>query len=227
MPVLVKPFDYADPLLIRQGLLPHWYQDGCAYFVTCHLGDALPAHILREWAEVRRNWLELHPPPWTAAEAIEYHERFTVEMERHLNAGRGSCALRSPECAQALVETLTHDHGTAYDLGTFVVMPNHMHLLVVPGKGVQLPDLTATWEQISARRINRSTGGKGRVWARDAYDHIVRNGEELRRIDAYIRRNPEKAGVREWNVVLGGSIEDWEFLPNTTLARECGRAGSG
>jgi len=67
MPVWIKPFDHADPLVIRQRQLPHWRQDGCAYFVTCHLGDSLPANILRLWTEIRRNWLELHPPPWSDA----------------------------------------------------------------------------------------------------------------------------------------------------------------
>jgi REP element-mobilizing transposase RayT len=213
MPILVKPLDYADPLTIRQKRLPHWRQDGCAYFVTCHLGDSLPARTLRLWAGARSNWLELHPSPWTDAEALEYHERFTEAMERHLDAGAGGCALGHPGCARAVVDTLTHGNGTEYELGSFVVMPNHMHLLVLPMPGIDLSALTGTWELISARRINRIIGRKGRLWADDAFDHIVRNAQELGRIDAYIRRNPEKAGLRPGAYALGGSTDGWTFLP--------------
>lgn len=150
MPVVVKLFDFADPLLVRQGRLPHWRQDGCAYFVTLHLADSLPAQVLRLWAEVRRNWLKLHPPPWAEAEAAEYHERFTEEMERHLDEGRGACVLGRPACAEAVVESLRHDDGSAYNLGTFVVMPNHVHLLVVPGAASDLTQMVLAWKRVSA-----------------------------------------------------------------------------
>ena len=212
MPVLIKPFDFTDPMTIRQRRLPHWRQDGCAYFVTCHLGDSLPGGLLRLWAGVRDSWLLQHPLPWTPTEAAEYHGRFTEAMERHLDAGRGSCALRNTECAQAVVDTLVHGDGKEYDLGTFVTMPSHIHLLAVPRSGVELSDLATTWERISARRINRLLERYGKLWAEHVYDHIVRNRKELERIDCYTRQNPTKAGLREGDFVAGGSIEGWEFL---------------
>ena len=218
MPVWIKPFDFADPLTIRQRRLPHWRQDGCAYFVTCHLGDSLPASILRLWAEVRENWLRLHPLPWTPSETAEHHGRFTEAMERHLDAGRGSCVLRNPECAQAVVDTLVHGDASEYDLGTFVIMPTHLHLLVLPRLGIDLSKLTETWERISARHINRLLGRRGSLWGEDCYDHIVRTDKELARIDTYIQRNPVTAGLRSNEYVLGGSIDDWEFLPHGASA---------
>ena len=211
MPVVVKSFDFADPLTIRHRHLPHWRQDGCAYFVTHHLCDSLPASILRLWSEVRGNWLDLHPLPWSDAEAVEYHERFTEEMERHLDAGRGSCVLRNAECARVVADTLLHGDGSEYDLGTFVVMPNHVHAMVVPRPGVDLSVLAKAWKSVSTRRINRVMGRRGSLWAEEGHDHIVRNAADLERIDAYIRRNPEKAGLREGMFLLDGSIADWRF----------------
>ncbi len=211
MPVTIKPFDFADPLRISEKRLPHWRQEGCAYFVTCHLGDSLPIGMLRLWAEVRRNWLEHHPLPWSQEVTREYHERFTEAMERYLDAGAGSCALRKPACAQCVVDTLLHDDGKQYDLGSFVVMPNHIHLLVVPHSGVELSNTTETWERVSARHINRLLKRSGRLWGRDAYDHIVRNEKECRRIDKYIRINPVKANLRDDEFILGGGIDNWTF----------------
>ena len=213
MSVLIQPLDFGAPLTVRQRLLPHWLQDGCAYFVTCHLGDSLPTPILRLWDSVRQNWLARHPLPWSGPEAAEYHERFTEEMERHLDAGRGSCALQQRACAQALLDTLAKGDGARYDLGTYAVMPNHLHLLVVPRPGVELMRLTENWQRVSALRINRRLGGRGSLWGRDSYDHIVRNAKELSRIDAYIRGNPRKAGLPEGSVLAGGSIDGWTVLP--------------
>jgi len=65
-------------------------------------------------------------------------------------------------------------------------------------------DVAATWERISAHHINRIVGRKGRLWAKDSYDHIVRNEEELKRIDAYVRRNPEKANLGKAFLFLAG-----------------------
>jgi hypothetical protein len=33
------------------------------------------------------------------------------------------------------------------------------------------------------------------VWQKESYDHIVRDGEELLRIQRYIQANPEQANV--------------------------------
>jgi type I restriction enzyme R subunit len=138
-------------------------------------------------------------------------------MEHRLDAGRGSCALRKQVCAQAVADALRHGHGCEYDLGTFVIMPNHMHVLVVPRPGKDLADIVSTWEQVSARRVNRLTGRRGRLWAADAYDRILRDEKELRRIDAYIRQNPGKAALREERYILCGNIDGWEFLPGRNL----------
>ncbi len=211
MSVTIKPFDFADPLIIKEQRLPHWRQNGCAYFVTCHLGDSLPVGLLRLWSEVRQNWLKHHPSPWSQEEAMEYRERFTETMEGYLDAGTGSCALRNPACAQCVADTLLYDNGNQYDLGSFVVMPNHMHLLVVPRVGVELSDIKEAWERISARRINQLLGRRGRLWSREAYDHIVRNEKECMRIDKYIRNNPVKANLRDDEFVLGGEIDCWTF----------------
>ena len=133
-------------------------------------------------------------------------------MEGYLDAGAGSCALRMPACAKFLVDTLLHDDGNQYTLGSFVIMPNHVHLLVVPLGNVELSDIISAWERISARHINRIMGRSGRLWSRDSYDHIVRNEKELIRIDRYIQNNPVKAKLRKDEFVLGGTIDNWTFL---------------
>ena len=126
MPITYKAFDFADGVRIYRRKLPHWRQDGCAYFVTFRLGDSIPQHVLREWKAVREGWLRHHPPPWSEADMAEYHETFTAKMEAYLHAGYGACILRRQGMRAIVEEALRQFDGTRYNLGEFVIMPNHV-----------------------------------------------------------------------------------------------------
>ena len=78
--------------------LPHWQQAGAAYFFTFRMADSIPKHLLDQWSDERNAWLAQHPQPWSLVVEAEYHHRFSSAMERWLDAGHGSCALRKPEC---------------------------------------------------------------------------------------------------------------------------------
>jgi REP element-mobilizing transposase RayT len=86
----------------------------------------------------------------------------------------------------------------------FVVMPNHMHgLLVLNGDPevlvkVQNPirslsRLVASFKTLSAKRVNahRNTPGQS-LWQQNYWDRIVRNEKELNRIREYILCNPSR-----------------------------------
>ena len=78
----------------------------------------------------------------------------------------------------------------------FVVMPNHVHLLLtVDGCGSsQAPNPTngavPKFISLLKRRCNRVWGRN--IWQRSFYDHVVRNEKEYLRIWAYIDTNPAK-----------------------------------
>jgi REP element-mobilizing transposase RayT len=83
-----------------------------------------------------------------------------------------------------------------YRLHAFVVMPNHVHMLVNPSVG--LPKLTKSLKGITARRANTMLGISGRpFWQEESYDHMVRDEQGFLRIRNYIEENP----VRAWLVM--------------------------
>jgi putative transposase len=88
----------------------------------------------------------------------------------------------------------------AVELDCFVVMPEHIHGLLVlkpltSVKGVGVSEVMRGFKSISAREINlmRNTVGEA-VWQRGFNDHVVRaeTDEDLRRIREYIINNPRK-----------------------------------
>jgi putative transposase len=86
------------------------------------------------------------------------------------------------------------------ELGTFVIMPNHLHALIllptaVPGKNVRQRSLTTIIGNFKAA-VSKQSNTTG-LWQRSFYDRVVRDQNELDAIRAYILMNPERwAGDR-------------------------------
>jgi REP element-mobilizing transposase RayT len=79
----------------------------------------------------------------------------------------------------------------------FVIMPNHVHAIIrillasedVRSLGTivgQFKAATTKW----ANRIDQTP--ERRIWQRNYYEHVIRNNEDLERIQEYIHNNPLK-----------------------------------
>jgi REP element-mobilizing transposase RayT len=81
-----------------------------------------------------------------------------------------------------------------YQLHSFVVMPNHVHLLVTPH--VVATRWLGPLKGFTAHEANRMLGRVGQsFWQDESYDHLVRSDAEFERIREYIESNPVKAGL--------------------------------
>ena len=87
-----------------------------------------------------------------------------------------------------LHESLMAQDRKLYQLIAFCIMPNHVHILCKP-----LITLSLTMRIIkgrSAKSINAMSGTKGRFWASDYYDRLIRSEHHLKVVYRYIKRNP-------------------------------------
>jgi len=175
--------------------LPHWQQDGATYFVTFRLADSLPSELLKQWSEDRKTWLLQNPKPWESLKELEYHRKFSGELDRHLDDSHGSCLLRNPANAAILADSLRHFDRERYLLHAWVIMPNHVHLLFSMATGGALEKVIAGWKRFSANQIQKITGTTGGIWQKDYFDRMIRNEEHFKNVVRYIRRNPEKANL--------------------------------
>lgn len=83
-------------------------------------------------------------------------------------------------------------------LDEFVIMPNHLHgvlAFVGPAGGASLSptlfEVIGAFKSISTIKVNRLLRQRGAaLWQRSYYEHIVRTGEDLRKIQRYIYENP-------------------------------------
>lgn len=84
----------------------------------------------------------------------------------------------------------------------WVVMPDHMHLLIQLGVARCLSSFMNGLKGASARQVNLCLGRSGPVWQPAYHDRLLRKEENLVAVARYIVANPVRAG-------LAGRIGDY------------------
>ena len=197
-----RPVDPRAPVIQTRRRLPHWEQQGATFFITFRLADAVPQKLLRQWKEELETWRKFHPEPWDASTKYEYQKRFHDAREAWLDQGHGECILRRPQIAATIANSLRHFDGDRYALDSFVVMPNHVHVLVRPHESHSLSEILHSWKSFSAKEINKLRERSGAVWQDENYDRMVRDFAELERYRDYIKENPVAAKLGDGEFIL-------------------------
>jgi len=128
-----------------------------------------------------------------------------------------------PEPARDLVlEHCLLEHGKRIRLYAVVVMPDHVHLLLLPlrdpdGWPFPLVDVLQCMKSATAHRINKLLGLSGPVWEEESFDHVLRSDESLKEKCEYIRQNPVRRGLVQ-------RPEDYRWL---WLNPDVGACGAG
>lgn len=160
--------------------------------------------MLKPWREEKEVWKQTHPPPLSEADEAEYHRRFSSSIDQWLDAGHGECLLADSSFREVVTESIRHFNGDRYELVSWVIMPNHVHLCLVLNPDWSLEKVVFTWKRRSSGEVNRMRGKSGPFWMRDYFDRLIRDRDHSENVVRYIRRNPGKAGLRT------GQYELWE-----------------
>ncbi|MGJ8644786.1 MAG: transposase [Luteolibacter sp.] len=193
----MKFFDPFGATAVTRNNLPHWQQSGATYFVTYRLADSIPKELLDRWKYERETWLADNPEPWSEETEAEYHKIFSGEIDRMMDAGHGQCILRKKPFQAILEESFHYFHMSRYFIHSWVVMPNHVHVLFTLSSEVKLESVISTWKRHTARQINSALSSEGSLWQRDYFDRVIRDWKHFSNVARYIRKNPAKAKLRE------------------------------
>jgi putative transposase len=180
-------------VIFYQRRLPHVYETERPVFLTWRLHGSLP--------------------PNRAFPATTLSGQAFAAMDRVLDETRtGPVYLLRPPLGYMVREALRYNATVLghYRLWSYVVMPNHVHLLATPA--VPVPKMTRSLKGITAKRANLILGLTGRpFWQEESYDHVVRNERESEKIRSYIEHNPvrarlaARAGEYRWSSAAGAS----------------------
>jgi putative DNA methylase len=193
--------------------LPHWHPEGKSIFITWRLYGSLPASLMRK-RRTGRN-----------ACATNTGREF-VRLDAALDAAkRGPLWLANPEFADYAEYPIVHGAELGrYQLHSYVVMPNHVHILLDPY--VPLAKISGPLKGVAACDINARLGRTGKpLWQDESFDHWIRNSAEFERIRQYIEWNPVRAGLvarpEDWKWSSAGS-EYFAYFKRTCFSHSSG-----
>ena len=192
-----------------KGNLPHWAQEKKLYFVTFRLSDSLPQYVLRDYqlfCQLRENAIKMCgevPEEWRKY-GIERHNR----MLQYLDAGHGECVLKNEEVRSIVVDALSYRDGRYCNLHAYVIMPNHVHLLVEMLNNSSVTDLVGEVKKHSAFEINKRLGRRGALWQRESFDRIVRSVRHYVKAAQYIVRNAQCCCKGEFTLYVSPTLKE-------------------
>lgn len=199
---MVEPSDYKPIGWHSRGYLPHFDAGEVFQSITFRLFDSMPQELLMKWkAELAR-------------ESEQVEDKLRWKIEAYLDQGCGVCYLSDPHIANMVENALLHFDGERYRLSAWVLMPNHVHVLVAPCYTHSLSDIMHSIKSYTAQEGNKILGKKGRFWFEDYFDRYIRNARHFENALSYIENNPVRASLcasaREWRF---GSAWHREQMP--------------
>jgi len=97
-----------------------------------------------------------------------------------------------PNERSEVCNALKHFDQSRYDLFAYVIMDDHVHVIVRPFENWALENLVHSWKSFTANRLQRLNFRKGQVWQDEYFDRIIRDEDEFLEKAQYIFNNPWK-----------------------------------
>ncbi len=213
----ILDFQFFDPkadFTITAGDLPHWQQAGATYFITYRTIDSISTVAMQRIIAERDDWLLRHGVNATASDwhvsLRKLPERqqqlfrrvFSTVFEKELDLLEGECLLKKPRLTQIVANSLRHFDGLRYQLAGFVVMPNHVHILVGSFPKFSMLQQCYGWKHFQAHQINLAENRIGHIFQPESFDHLVRDGDHFLKFRRYIEENPKKANLSDGDFEL-------------------------
>lgn len=100
---------------------------------------------------------------------------------------------KDPSLAKLMMSIVLRDDTKKYLLQAYVIMPDHLHLIIKPISGNRLSQIMQYLKGMSAFAMNKHLKRTGKFWQTENFDHLIRDSLGLREKWEYIKANPVKA----------------------------------
>jgi len=174
-----------------RGYLPHFDGGEIAQTITFRVADSLPQKVLAKWKRELAN-------------SDKTDSVLRKRIESYLDQGYGTCALRDVRVAKIVQDSLLHFDGERYRLSAWVVMPNHVHLLLTPCIAWSVSRIMKDIKSFTSHKANTILERSGQFWMEDYFDRYVRDNRHFASSVVYIENNPVRAR-------LCVKADDWPF----------------
>ena len=202
----MKNLDYRE--YYRRNL-PHFQPRGATFLVNFRLAGSLPTEVIErlkaEADEIEQRLLNIADPDERFKIRDNEQRKLFGKWDDALHStSHGPFYLQEDRVAEIVANSIRYHDGEWFDVIAFCIMPNHVHLVIVPYEKSEETDYSLSKimhniKRNSAKQANQILGRTGIFWQHESYDHVVRDSVELERIIKYVLNNPVKAGL----------VDDW------------------
>ena len=191
--------------------LPH-IENQQLQMITFRLYDSVPKDVIQQWKDtlngLRASSMQKNAPPsLNGLQASSLQQKNTFQpprdearrllklLDKYEDAGYGQCYLRDDRAAEIVRDALFYYDQVKYEVISWCIMPNHVHVLISLLKVVSLSEILHSWRSFSSNEINKLFNRKGQLWMPEYFDRYIRDQEHFNNVVNYIHNNPVKAGL--------------------------------
>ena len=167
--------------------LPHIQCEGMLNFITFRTYDSIDEYIKRLSLSDINN------------------KQKQYQIDQYLDNSQNGAYLHK-EQIKIIKGILFEYDNVYYELYSFAIMPNHIHLLLLPK--IKLSDILKQIKGKSAILLNNSLDKKGTFWAREYYDKVIRDENHLNIVMEYILNNPIKVNLDDSDIRVYSKYEN-------------------
>lgn len=174
---------------------PHLHQELTACFVTFRLKDSIPEEKYKKYFATINNNIKHGNFTGTEFDFLSFDSN--RYEQKFLDMGHGNCILKNPYIKDIVRDSLMHFDGIKYDIHSFVIMPNHVHILFSCREGFNIQNIIRAWKSFTAFTINKRNKTRGSIWDNKFWDRLIRNEQHYVNVLKYIKsNNPKNSWVR-------------------------------
>lgn len=185
-----------------RGYLPH-IENKQYQMITFRLYDSVPKEVVDGWKEtlsflgsLTSSQREQREPRRHSFSTYKTEaDRLLALLDKYEDAGYGSCVLKDDKVAKIVHDAIFFYHGKKYNVISWCIMPNHVHVLIEVMKNISLSSILHSWRSFSSNEINKLLNRSGRLWMPEYFDRFIRDNEHFNNVVDYIHNNPVKAGL--------------------------------
>ncbi|MFK7980056.1 MAG: transposase [Saprospiraceae bacterium] len=194
------------------GKIPHFHRVGATFFITTHLHGSIPFDVLKKLKAKKDKLLAAARQKKSdnlEKEIYMIHRAYFYEYDKLLdNCLNSPTHLINPEVAKVVEACIRKYDQLYYNLVTFTIMPNHLHLVIDFSLQMRkiIPFDIAAYKNVSkvmnlikgasGFEANKIIGNVGNpFWANGYYDRYIRSQQHYLGAVNYTINNVVKAKI--------------------------------
>lgn len=185
-----------------RGYLPH-IENKQYQMITFRLYDSVPKEVVDGWKEtlsllgsLTSSQREQREPRRHSFSTYKTEaDRLLALLDKYEDAGYGSCVLKNDNVARIVHDAIFFYHEKKYNVISWCIMPNHVHVLIEVMKNISLSSILHSWRSFSSNEINKVLNRSGRLWMPEYFDRFIRDNDHFNNVVDYIHNNPVKTGL--------------------------------